>query len=372
MATGLGFGYDGVAAKSMTESSNIAKRFGGGTHGLLKWLLLAFGAILFALLLRHYGTRETLRSLADVWPAIPIMVLIEGIARLVNAAGLRRMLPREGSRTPYLEVLRLTLEAETVNYLLPTASVGGNALLTRGLMRRSSLSESVVAVATAGSAQSGAQFLLVVAGSALALASTPVPAGLRPAIWAVMGLSFMIVCFFLLVLTRGVFVFLSAVLHRVHIRVPYLLERKRQVAALDESMRKVFLTRPGDLALAALLFACGWGVSAAELFVALRLMGIAFTWQQALSIHCLAVFIDGVVCFLPARAGSQEGGKILAFTAVGLPGGAGLIFGLLRRIREIVWALVGYVLLALRVRGGGVTVKLASALASAEAANIQL
>jgi uncharacterized membrane protein YbhN (UPF0104 family) len=320
--------------------------------GPLKWLLLAFGALLFALLIRHFGTRETLRGLKTVWPAIPLMILIEGLAKLANTFGLRRLLSREGRRTPFLEVFRLILETEAVNYLLPTASLGGNALLTRGLMRRGSLSESVVAVTTATSAQCTAQFLLVLAGSALALAATPLPAVLRPAIWGVMGLSLVIVCFFMIVQTQGVFVFLSAVLRRVHIRVHYLLERERQVEALDERLRGVWLTRPGDLALSTLFYACGWIVSVAEILVALRLMGVVFVWQQALAIHALAVFIDGVVFFLPARAGSQEGGKVLAFTAVGLPGAAGLTFGLLRRAREIFWALLGYALLAKRAPNG--------------------
>jgi uncharacterized membrane protein YbhN (UPF0104 family) len=316
--------------------------------GRFKWLLLAFGAAIFALLLRQYGTRETLRSLAAVWPALPVMVLIEGAAKLANSLGLRCALSPAGRRTPLREIFRLTLEADAVNHLIPTASLGGNALLTRGLMRDGSLSESVVAVTTANCAQNIAQFLLVLAGSALALAATPIPASLRPAVWGVMGVSGVIVCVFFVVQLRGAFVFLSAVLRRVHIRAEYLLERARQVAALDESLRAVLLARPADFALSILCFACGWGVSAAELFVVLRLAGVPFRWQQALAIHALAVFIDSVVFFMPARAGSQEGGKVLAFSAVGLPGAAGLIFGLLRRAREIVWALLGYALLARR------------------------
>lgn len=328
-------------------------RAGGQARGPLAWLLLALGAALFALLLYHYGTRETFRGLASVWPAIPVMVLIEACAKVANALGLRRVMAREGRGVPFREVLRLTLEAEAVNYLLPTASLGGDALLARGLTRRGALSDGVVAVAAASSAQSAAQFLLVLAGSALALAATPVPPGLRPAVWAVMGLSLLIVCVISAVMVEGVFVFLSSVLRRLHIQVRYLYERRHRIAALDARLREVLRDRPGDLALSFFFYGCGWAVSAAEIFVALSLMGAAFRWPQALAIHALSVFIDGVVFFMPARAGSQEGGKILAFTAVGLPGGAGLTFGLLRRAREIIWALLGYALLARRPRDAG-------------------
>jgi hypothetical protein len=330
-----------------------------------KWLLVALGGLFFAFLIRHFGTRETARTLEAVWPAIPIMLLIEGGAKLSNALGLRRVLPREGRRTPFLEICRLTLEADAVNYLLPTASLGGNAIMARGLMVRGSLSESVVAVTAANCAQIAAQFALVLAGSALALVATPVPPHLRPAVWGVMGLSLVIVGFFALVMTRGIFVLLSAVLRRVRVASRYLLARERQVAELDASLRDVIQSRPGDLAWSALFFACGWTVSAAEIFVALRMMGVSFHWQQALALHALAVFIDGVVCIVPAKAGTQEGGKVLAFTAVGLRGSAGLTFGLLRRAREIVWALIGYALLAQRTRTYGAAAKLGPVLTAA-------
>ena len=342
------------AGQQMAGPSKLSSSF--------KWPLLAFGGLVFWLLIRRYGTRETACGLAAVWPAIPVMMLIEGCAKLANTLGLRRVLPREGRGIPFLEIFRLTLEADAVNYLLPIASLGGNALMARGLMVRRSLSESVVSVTAANSAQIAAQFFLVLAGAALALAATPIPANLRPAVWGVMGLSLVIVCFFALIMENGVFVFLSSLMRRFHIGIPYLLERERQVAALDVGLRDFMLRRRADLALSTLYFACGWAVSAAEIFVALRLMNVGFHWQQALALHALAVFIDGVVFFVPAKAGTQEGGKVLAFTAVGLRGSSGLTFGLLRRAREILWALIGCALLAQRARGDGAAVDLGPAL----------
>lgn len=315
----------------------------------VKWLLMGLGGLIFAALLKHLGTRDALSHLKAVWPALPVMVLIEAFAKLANALGLRCLLAREGRRRSLREIFRLTLEADAVNYLLPTASLGGGALMARGLMRAGSAADGLIAVATANSTQNIAQFLLVLAGSALALAATPIPANLRPAIWVVMGLSTAIVGVFLLALFQGVFVFLSSLLRRVHIKAQYLLERAREVAALDAGMREAVRTHPADLALSTFFFACGWTVSAAEVFVVLKRLGVAFRWEQALAIHALGVFLDGVICFVPARAGSQEAGKVLAFTAVGLTGSAGLAFGLLRRAREILWALLGYALLA---RGG--------------------
>lgn len=314
--------------------------------GRIKALLLGAGALLFALLLRSLGTKAVLLSLETVWPVLPVLLLIEGFAKLANALGLRRAMKPAGRRVALPRLLRLTVEADAVNYLVPAASLGGNALLVRGLMWESSLTDGVVAVATAGSAQAIAQFLLVLAGSTLALTATPVPARLRPAVWAVAGLSAVIVGGLFVILRTGAFVFVSAVLRRLHIGAGYLRDRARQVAEMDAHLRDILRRRPLDLAMSVFYFACGWGVSAAEVFVVLWRLGVAFDWRQAMAIHALAVFIDGIVFFMPAKAGTQEAGKVLAFTAVGLTGAAGLTFGLMRRVRETAWALLGYALIA--------------------------
>ena len=74
-------------------------------------------------------------------------------------------------------------------------------------------------------------------------------------------------------------------------------------------------------------------------------MGVEADLRRILAIEALAAFVDAIVFFVPAKAGAQEGGKVLAFALAGLPAAAGLAFGLLRRARELAWALLGYLLL---------------------------
>jgi hypothetical protein len=72
-------------------------------------------------------------------------------------------------------------------------------------------------------------------------------------------------------------------------------------------------------------------------------------WSLHLPIHFLAVLaIEGVTRavklvsgFIPARLGSDEGGAVSAFALTGFSPALGLALALTRRVRDLLWALVG-------------------------------
>ena len=66
-----------------------------------------------------------------------------------------------------------------------------------------------------------------------------------------------------------------------------------------------------------------------------------------------SVLIDGILFFVPAKVGTQEGGKVFLFSALGLDPARGLTVGVVRRIRELVYAGLGLAALAwLTARAG--------------------
>ena len=71
----------------------------------------------------------------------------------------------------------------------------------------------------------------------------------------------------------------------------------------------------------------------------------------ALVIEALGTGVRSAGFLVPGALGAQEGGLVAIFTGVGLGAGTALAFGLVRRVREAVWALSGYLLLVVW-RGG--------------------
>jgi hypothetical protein len=116
------------------------------------------------------------------------------------------------------------------------------------------------------------------------------------------------------------------------------------------------LARLGSWRTAASLgcFVLGWAVGAAEIYLILRRVGDAVDWRTALALETGSVLLDGILFFVPAKVGTQEGGKVALFAALGLSPARGLTVGVVRRIRELVYAGLGLVALAwLSARSSG-------------------
>lgn len=81
---------------------------------------------------------------------------------------------------------------------------------------------------------------------------------------------------------------------------------------------------------------------------------VVVLWALHLSIHFFTILvIEGVTRglkmlggWIPARLGSDEGGAISAFALIGFSPMLGLALALTRRVRDLLWAFVGIVLLA--------------------------
>src|SRR5215831_7735452 len=85
---------------------------------------------------------------------------------------------------------------------------------------------------------------------------------------------------------------------------------------------------------------------------------VVVLWALHLSIHFFTILvIEGVTRglkmlsgWIPARLGSDEGGAISAFAVIGFSPMLGLALALTRRVRDLLWALIGIVWLAWNFR----------------------
>src|SRR5262249_3098174 len=98
---------------------------------------------------------------------------------------------------------------------------------------------------------------------------------------------------------------------------------------------------PRRLAGSLACFVAGWTVGAVEIYVILLWLGDPVDWQTALAVETGSVLIDGILFFVPAKIGTQEGGKVVLFAALGLSPARGLTVGVVRRIRELTYAGLG-------------------------------
>jgi uncharacterized membrane protein YbhN (UPF0104 family) len=92
-----------------------------------------------------------------------------------------------------------------------------------------------------------------------------------------------------------------------------------------------------------------WATGGLEIWLVLALLGTPAPFGIALIIEAFASGVKFASFMVPASLGALEGGYVVFFEAYGMTAAAGLSYVLVRRLREIAWAVVGF--LALGVSG---------------------
>jgi hypothetical protein len=315
-------------------------------HGL-ELACLALGAAILIGTLWIIGIDTLVRDLSLIGWGLAVILLVESLSVLLNTGGWALAFP-SGERTAGASrLLGARLAGDAINYLTPSATVGGELLRVRllGHVMPASLRWASVTVAKVG--QSVAQGVFIVLGLALVVpqltALSPRLAGLSElttvvAVAAALGAA----AAFVWTVGSGFWATLRGALARL--RLGGLLPASWAGPGRDLDAA---LARLGSWRAAASLgcFVLGWTVGAVEIYLILRSVGSAVDWRTAVALETGSVLVDGILFFVPAKVGTQEGGKVVLFAALGLDPARGLTVGVVRRIRELAYAGLGLVAL---------------------------
>ena len=117
-------------------------------------------------------------------------------------------------------------------------------------------------------------------------------------------------------------------------------------AQVDRALRDFYLRAPGRLALSIAFHLVAWLLGAVEAYLILAFLGIPVSLATATVIEAFGTGIRFATFLVPASIGVQEGGFVVTFVALGLNAADGVTFGLVRRLRELVWIAFGLALFA--------------------------
>jgi putative membrane protein len=307
--------------------------------------LLIGGVLLLVFLVYQLGAGDVLANLRLVgWGIVPI-VLQESLAILANTLGWWAAFPRPRPAIGFGQLLSARIAGDAVNYVTPTATLGGEFVRTRFLRGYATSTSLVASVAVAKLSQTVGQIAFVVIGLAVILDETPLPAPVRHGLLAGLALFATGVAVLIFVQRRGMFAPLLRVAHRLGLaaRAPELMRRLQH---LDDEIARVHGAGSAGFFLSSGSFFVGWSFGVVEIYLILWFLGLEVSVHRALTIEVLSVAIDATLFFVPLKAGTQEGGKVLIFTILGLDPAKGLALGIIRRLRELTWASVGLLILS--------------------------
>jgi len=307
-------------------------------------VLLLAGAVCLALLVERIGARTLWEdSLRLGWGAA-IIVAVAVLEHAMHTAGWRRCFSR-GSSPSWPRLFVAFLAGYAVSFATPMTIVGGEVARGGVLLRDVPAVEVVASITLDRLAYGVADLILGLCGVAVIIAAAPLSGGTRAGIAAAAGVVGIGVGTFFWLQRRGrlaAFLANHAALRRI-VGAQRAARLADGGAAVDRRLAAFHADEPGVFYASVALHAAGTAVGALQIAIFLDWLGIAFQAQIVLRVFLVTTAIDLFSFFIPLRLGAQEGGRMLAMSLAGLDPALGLLFALVIRVEQIVWAAIGFV-----------------------------
>ncbi len=281
------------------------------------------------------------------WRLAIVLCFPVALVMVFDTLGWRFAFLRDCVAFPTLVWTRLAGEA--FNLATPTAALGGEAVKAWLLRGRAPLDASVPSVIVAKTTITIAQGLFLLVGLLVAWAGTLPGSTLLHGMSWLLAVETVALAGFVVAQTRGMLAWSGRLL--AQFGVPAVTAEA--LGRIDDVLARFYREAPGRLALSIGCHLVAWLLGSIETWLILGFLGVPVSLTAATVIEAFGTAIRIATFLIPASLGTQEGGFVITFAALGLSAPAAVSFSLVRRIREVVWMGIGLgAFAALRPRAG--------------------
>ena len=309
----------------------------------LNTALLALGLVFLVYLAWTVGPEELwLQVSALGWGVIPL-ILSEGGQNLAHTLGWQHCIDGGAPRVPLLRLFRMAMAGYAINYLTPSASVGGDVSRAALLASSRSGPQAVSSVLLDKLMTAFAHLLLAALGSVFLLWKVRLPIQLWVAMAVTTGLLSAGMGIFLWMQKEGKMGGFLRWLVDHNIGGSPVRQAARQISEVDAALKRFYRERPLDLALAAGWHLVGHSVAIFQAWLFLWLLHQPAAFLTVVAAGLLSLWFDLLTFAIPLNLGTLEGSRIVVFRALGCPTLLGMAFGIALRLAQIFWACFGLV-----------------------------
>jgi len=247
----------------------------------------------------------------------------------------------QSRRIPWIRLFRVRLAGEALNYVTPTASMGGEPVKAWILSRRHGvpMEDGMASVVVAKTTFTLSMLLFVVLGLAVALMTHGVSVPLMKWVWVVLPVLSLLLGLFVLVQFLQPF---RRALQAVSLWMPEWFRKLADKAqSWDQALVSFYRNSPGAVFWSLGFHFLGWLAGAVEVYLILRFLGLPVSWATAFSLEALWVLLRAGAFLIPGSIGASEGFVMLICSGLGISAIPGLTLGLIRRMREVAWTGLG-------------------------------
>ena len=261
---------------------------------------------------------------------------------------------KEHTRVPFREVYRLTISGYVLNYVTPLGLLGGEPYRVMELSPYVGRAKAASSVILYSMMHVFSHFWFWLLGVVLFVIVYPMDWSIGILLGVISAVCLLVIYFFMKGYRNG----LVVKTFRLLSHIPYVkrwsarfyehnaeaLHRvDAQISALHAQHKRTFYLSLGLEFLARV-------VGSLEIYVAMRILTPNVTIIDSILIMAFSSLFSNLMFFMPMQIGAREGSIALVSERLHLTAGYGLFTGILYRLRELCWIVIGLVLIKVRRR----------------------
>ena len=295
-------------------------------------------------------------SQAGYW--LPVNIALWAGIYLMNAASWYVIIRDKGhGSVPFGFVYRLTISGYVLNYVTPLGLLGGEPYRVMELAPRVGRAKAASSVILYSMMHVFSHFWFWLLGVVLFVIVYPIDWALGLLLGVIAAVCLVVIYFFMKGYRSGLVVKTFGVLSHI----PYVgrwatrfmeknaeaLQRvDTQIAALHAQRKSTFYLSLGLELLARV-------VSSLEIYFLMRILTPEVTVVDSVLIMAFSSLFSNLMFFMPMQIGAREGSIALVADRLHLTAGYGLFTGILCRVRELCWIVIGLVMIKVSGRAIG-------------------
>ena len=294
-------------------------------------------------------------SAAGIW--FPVIVLLWGFIYLVNACSFGLIInDGTGRRVPFGKVFQLTVSGYALNYVTPLGLMGGEPyriLELKGYVGGKKASSAVILYSMMHICS---HFCFWLSAIVLYVAlhfcagSQYVLNGWMCGMLGMMTVAFIAVLwFFSLGYRYGFVVKVFGLLSKIPVvkkwAANYLDKHRSDLEDVDSQIAFLHTQRRTPFWWSLFLEYAARVISCLEYWLLIGMLVPGFTFWDSILVMAFSSLFSNLIFFSPMQMGGFEGGMALAAGGVQVPSAYGLYTALVARLRQIVWTIIGIIMM---------------------------
>jgi putative membrane protein len=306
-------------------------------------ILLLLGLGLLTYLISQTGWQQILDQITKLkWNLVPI-VLVYALVYTFDTLGWKFSFRKQDHPVSFFHLFWIRLAGEAVNNTTPTGYVGGEPV--KAYMLKSfnvGMPEGFASLVAAKTTLTLSQILFIVFGLAAAFIKLDLSLTFKIVMTFMLVFLTVMVVLFTFFQQKGLFTSIAKMLSRLKIGQNAISKKMEKIKELEAHLADFYKYSKWQFIFSFSFHFLGWLAGVLEIYLIIIFLGLPLNLLDAFMIETLHQLIRGLAFWVPGNIGTQEGGNFFIFTLFGLSGAVGLSVSLIRRIRELIWAVLGW------------------------------